>query len=301
MSTLQELQELGDEGGLASAWYLVHWARFRTGRFTDAIDALERVADLARSAHDSREEVRALGQIAMATLWGRTPVEDALRMVDELVERAGHARLMEAFAERVRGGFTALTGDFEQGREHCRRAVEIYQELGQTISAHGVSSELQRIERQAGRLDVAERILRDAYSRFVVLGDLGYLSWVAPGLARMLAERGRAEEATELARVCREELQRDHAYAQAASRLADATVLFAGGRMTDARGVVEQALAILEETDMIYMQGDALAMLADIDLAEGDETSARTRVEAAIGLYELKGDVVSAERLRARL
>ena len=92
---------------------------------------------------------------------------------------------MEAFAERVRGGFTALTGDFALGREHCRRAVEIYEDLGQTISAIGVSSELQRIERQAGRPDVAEAILRDAYSRFVVLGDLGYLSWVAPGLARM--------------------------------------------------------------------------------------------------------------------
>ncbi|HEX5029675.1 MAG TPA: AAA family ATPase [Gaiellaceae bacterium] len=301
MSTLEELEALGDERGLASAWYLVHWARFRRGRFTDAIAALERVADLARSAGDSREEVRALGQIAMATMWGRTPVDEALVMVEALVERSGHSRLMEAFAERVRGGFTALTGDFEQGREHCRRAVEIYEDLGQTISAIGVSSELQRIERQAGRPDIAEAILRDAYSRFVVLGDLGYLSWVAPGLARILAERGRAEEATELARVCREELQRDHAYAQAASRLADATVLLSAGRAAEARVVVEQALAIFEQTDMIYMQADALAMLADVDRVEGDEASARAHVAAALALYELKGDVVSAGRLRERV
>ena len=298
---LDELQELGDERGLASAWYLMHWARFRTGRFTEATEALWRVADLARSADDLRQEVRALGQIAMATLWGPTSVEEGLRVVDALVERAGHARLMEAFAERVRGGFCALTGEFEEGREHCRRAVAIYEELGHAISALGVVSELQRIERQAGRLDAAEEVLRHAYTRFVDLGDLGYLSWVAPGLARMLAERGRAEEATELARVCREELQPDHAYAQAASRLADATVAINAGRLDDARAIVDEAQVILERTDMTYMQGDALAMLADIELADGNEASARGFLEAAVELYEGKGDVVSAGRLRERL
>jgi ATP/maltotriose-dependent transcriptional regulator MalT len=117
----------------------------------------------------------------------------------------------------------------------------------------------------------------------------------------MLAELGRAEEATELARVCREELQRDHAYAQAASRLADATVLIAGGRLDDARALVGKALTILEPTDMTYMQGDALAMLADIELARDDESSARAFLEAALERYESKGDVVSAGRVRDRL
>jgi len=309
MSELAELGEsarsrfeaAGDERGLASAWYLVHWASFRTGRFGEAIEALERVAQLAHRAHDPREEVRAFGQIAMATLWGSTSVENGLQRVDALVQRAGHARLMEAFAERVRGGFTSFTGDFERGREHCRRAVEIYEELGHPISALGVTSELQRIEVQDGRLDEAERILRRAYSRFEELGDFGYLSWIAPALARVVADLGRADEARELARICREELQRDHAFAQTASRLADATVLLGEERFDEARISLEEASTLLELTDVTYLRADALVLLAELESASASAATARELLEHAVALYDSKGDVVSATRARARL
>lgn len=295
---LPVFEEEQDEYGLARSWFLIHWAWFRSGRYADSVDAAERVIEHSARAGDTREQLRALGAIAMAHLWGRTPVVEAELRLDELVERSGGARLMEAFAHRVRGGLGSLTGDFERGQEHCRRAVEIYQELGHRLSALGVVVELQRVERKAGRLDVAEQELRAALERAEELGDAGYVTWVAISLARVLAEQGKLGEAVQVARTCRD----SHiAYARIVSRLVESAALAADSRIAEAEERVVKALALVEQTDMLDLQGDVLLALADVDLAAGRGEAAAQRVADALGLYERKGDVVSAARARARL
>jgi tetratricopeptide (TPR) repeat protein len=290
----------GDDRGLARAWFLVHWARFRTGRYADSIEAAERVVEHSLNAGDRREQIRGLGQIAMASLWGPTPVDAGLRRCDELVERAGGARLMDAFADRVRAGFYALTGDFEQARERYRRAIEVYEELGHPISAIGVTSEIHRVERHAGRLDVAEHELRRAYARLQELGDIGYVSWIAASLARVLADRGKFAEAVELARVCREELQSDVAYAQVVARLVESSALAADDRLEEAAARASEALALVEQTDMLDLHADVLVALSELDRIAGRTDRAAAEVAEALELYERKGDVVSAERVRSR-
>jgi tetratricopeptide (TPR) repeat protein len=297
---IPEFEAQGDERGLARAWFLVHWANFRTGRYSASIDAAEEVVAYSARAGDAREQLRALGAIAMATFWGSTPVEEGLRRCDELVERAGGARLMEAFAARVRGGFCSMTGDFDLGRELCLRAVEIYEELGHPISAIGVATELQRVEHKSGRLDEAERLLRTAYARLEELGEIGYVSWIAGSLARVLAEQGKFGEAIELARICREELQRDVVFAQVAACLTETTALSADSRIAEAEEWAVEALALVEQTDMLDLHGDVLLSLADLDLAAGRTRDAARRTAEAIQLYERKGDVVSADRARSR-
>ena len=291
--------EQADDWGLARSWFLLHWARFRTGQYADSIEAAEKMVEHARKVGDAREEMRGLGAIAMATLWGPTPVEEGLGRLDELVVRARGARLMEAFAHRVRGGLFSMNGRFEDGREHCRRAVEIYEELGHSISAIGVSMELQRVERQAGRHEVAERVLRDALERLRALGDIGYVGWVAAQLARVLAERGDRREARELARYCLEALQPDHAFAQIAGRIAE-TIAQADAAADEAEAIALEALALVEKTDNLDLHGDALIALAGLDRTAGRVQEARARAARAIELYEQKGDVVSATRERDR-
>ena len=206
---------------------------------------------------------------------------------------------MEAFADRVRGGLFSMNGRFEEGREHCRRAMEFYEELGHPISAIGVSMELQRIERQAGRLEVAERVLRDALERLRALGDIGYVGWVAAQLARVLAERGDRLEARELARYCLEALQPDHAFAQIAGRIAE-TIAQADASVDEAEAIALEALALVEKTDNLDLHGDALIALAGLDRTAGRVQEARARAARAIELYTQKGDVVSATRERDR-
>jgi tetratricopeptide (TPR) repeat protein len=287
----------GDERGLARAWFLVHWAGFRLGRCAESIEAAERVVRHSARARDPREQLRALGAIAMATFRGPMSVEEVYRRCDELVERAGRARLVEAFAERVRGGLCSLTGAFDEGRAQCARAVEIYDELGHPISAIGVVMELQQIERQAGRHDVAERELRSAYARLAELDDIGYISWVVADLARTLAEQGRFADALEHARIAREELQRDLAFGQVASRVAEAQAFAAGAGEGDADATAAEALELVRRTDMLDLHADVLALLAGLARSAGRDEDAARHARGAIELYERKGNVVSARRL----
>ena len=297
--TLEELGQLGDERGLANAWWLLHWARFRIGRYADSLAAAEQTVEHARRAGDRREELRGLGAIAMATCHGPTPVIEGLRRCDELVERADGASLVEAFAARVRGYFLAMTGEFDRGREECRRSVEIYEELGNRVSALGVVCERELVERRSGRLDVAENELRSADKQLREIGDVGYLSWVTPQLARVLALRGKVDEAIDLARRSRVEMQPDHTFGQATARLAEAIALTKKGQLEDAEQIAVEALELVVRTDALDAHADVLLALAEIDRALRREELAAARISGAIELFERKGDVVSVAEVRS--
>lgn len=236
----------------------------------------------------------------MSMKWGPTPVAEGLRRCDELVERAGGAQLVQAFADRNKGALYSMTGEFELGRAHIARAIEIYEELGLAASAIGTAVELGPVERQAGRLETIEELLRSAYARLREIGDLGYLSWIAPPLARILALRGDAAGALELARGARREMQSDHAFGQIGVRVAEAMALAAQGKDSEAVAVALEALELVERTDMLDVHGDVLEVIAGLDLAAGREGLARERFERALALYEQKGDVVAANRVRER-
>ena len=291
-------EDTGDERGLARAWFLVHWARFRLGRNLESIDAAEEAVAHSAAAGDRREQLRALGAIAMATRYSPIHVADARKRCDELDARAAGGRLVYGFTERVRGGLCALSGQFDAGREHCRRAVEIYEELGHPLSATGVVMELQHVERHAGRHDVAERELRAAHDVLRELNDVGYVSWVVAALARVLAERGKHDEALELARVAREDLQRDLAFGQITAHLAEAMSYAATARADAAEERALEAYELVERTDNLELRADVRVLLAALDRDAGRDEQARARLEEAQALYESKGDVVSVASLR---
>jgi class 3 adenylate cyclase/tetratricopeptide (TPR) repeat protein len=286
----------GDENGLASAHFMVHWGLFNAGRMAESIEQAELALGHATSAGNGRERLRAFGGLAMATLWGPTSAPEGLRRVEELVERADGARLVLAYADRVRGGLLSMTGDFDVARDACQRSAELYRELGHPVSAIGVAMERQRVERQAGDLAAAELLLRDAYTRFGEMGNVGYGAWVGTQLASVLVEQGAFGEALGVARAVGSALQSDHAFGQITLRLVEASALAAEERTPNALERAREALALVEQTDLLQLHGDVLVALADLDRDRSDEWLA-----LALELFDLKGDVVSAARVRERL
>jgi ATP/maltotriose-dependent transcriptional regulator MalT len=234
----------------------------------------------------------------MATFYAPIPVDEGMRICDELDERAAGGRLVHAFTERVRCGLCAMAGRFDEGREHCRRSVEIYEELGHPLSATGVVMELQHVERHAGRHDVAERELRAAYDILEGLNDVGYVSWVVASLARVLAEQGKNEEALEFARTAREDLQQDLAFGQVSALLAQAMVYATTSRPDEAEARAREAYVLVERTDSPDLRADVRVQLATLDREAGRDASARTHLDEALALYESKGDIVSVARVR---
>ena len=79
-----------------------------------------------------------------------------------------------------------------------------------------------------------------------------------------------------------------------------ATVLLAGERLDEARLVLQEAAELLERTDVIYLQADTLVLLAETETASGARTTSHDLRARALALYEAKGDLVSARRVRER-
>ena len=73
------------------------------------------------------------------------------------------------------------------------------------------------------------------------------------------------------------------------------------GRHQDAEALAREASSLASETDDVNMRADTLLDLAEVLRAAGSEAEAATHVRLALGLYEAKGNEVSAARARALL
>ena len=80
-----------------------------------------------------------------------------------------------------------------------------------------------------------------------------------------------------------------------------AKVLARRGEHAEAERLAREAVAIGDETDMLNAQGDANADLAEVLLLAGRADEAVAALEQAVERYERKGNLVSAQRARARL
>jgi hypothetical protein len=75
--------------------------------------------------------------------------------------------------------------------------------------------------------------------------------------------------------------------------------LTVSSRRDEAEAVTLEALALVEQTDVLDLHGDVLVALADLDRSAGRTDAASARIAQALELYEQKGDIVSADRARA--
>ena len=92
----------------------------------------------------------------------------------------------------------------------------------------------------------------------------------------------------------------DDVSAQVLWRTARAKALAATGRAHEAERLARDAVALAEQTDFLILHADAVADLGEVALAS-DIADAAAIVERARQLYEKKGNVVSAARLRELL
>ncbi len=73
------------------------------------------------------------------------------------------------------------------------------------------------------------------------------------------------------------------------------------GEHAQAERLAREAVAIGEETDMLDLQGDAYADLAEVLLLTGKPDRAAEALQQAIERYERKENRVSAQRMQTRL
>jgi class 3 adenylate cyclase/tetratricopeptide (TPR) repeat protein len=294
-------EELGDDHGLAKAWSLRALAFWDRCRFAEMEGVLERALVHAERAGDTRGRSLILKGLARAALLGPAPVEEALLRCEGILAAARGDPALEALALAAIGNLKAMVGRFDEARARYGHSRAIGEEFGLTSWLAALPLYSGPIELLAGEPGEAERELRAGYDALIEMGDMGRLSTAAAFLAQAVYAQGRHEDAEYLTGVGEGAATPDDVLSHIAWRSVRAKALAKKGDLEQAELLAREAVALAEETDGLNLHGDALLDLAELLRAAGRPSDAVAAAERALALYERKGNLVSAARVRGAL
>ena len=294
------LEAAGDDRGLARAWILIGNLHMADARYGQADDALARSIEHARRAGATREESDALGRYTGTGTYGPAPAEEIERRCGELLERSAGTGY-EAPALRALAWVRAMQGRFDEARLLVERSRAIFEDLGLRLRSTFLFETAGEIEMLAGDAVAAEREFRSGLDAAVEMGEQGFESTMAAALAHALIEQGRPDEAEEMVSASELAGAEDDVTTQVLGRSAKARIHAGRGRYLEAERLARDAVALSETTDDLNMRGDTLVDLATVLLSAADLDGAMEAFDAALTLYESKGNRVSAASTRRRM
>ena len=158
------------------------------------------------------------------------------------------------------------------------------------------------IAARAGMLELAEDILADACRSLEAQGERATFSTSAARRAVVLAELGRLQEAELWAAKATEAGASDDILTHILAKRALAKALARrGDSQTQAEHLAREAVRLSLATDLLDEQADAYMDLADVLQRVGRRTEPAEALEAAVRLYQAKGDTTGVAQARARL
>ena len=299
-AAIPELEALGDELALARAWWLSSSADLAACRWQARAQAIERALEHARRAEAGVEIVATLaGLLAQALMHGPVPATEALERIGRLT---GELQLDAAHTAPVlasRAGLLAMTGRIDEARAELGRAAALNEEFGLRFRRATQGFVAAQIELTARNLDAAEQELRASAKALADYGAGTSATTHAALLADVLCSRGSFDEAETEARRVAADAAADDLVAQVLWRTALGRTLAHRGATSEARELVDQALALCDGMQFPFLQVAALTAAAEVHGAAGDEASRLHLLEVARAVADAKGNVVERSRLGA--
>jgi class 3 adenylate cyclase/predicted ATPase len=293
------LEQLGDELGLAKAWWLRSEADVIAGRWGARTEALERALTHARRGADAREVSTIIALLAQALEYGPTPVPQAIRRCEELRESSGDDPEVRAAIASTLAGLHAMQARFDEARALAEQARSLYDQLGLRYMRAARSLVSASIELLAGDPEAAVRELRWGYDALEQMGERGTRSTLAAFLAQALVAAGRYADALEFSKISEQTGAIADVVTQAVWRSARASALAETGDPETGEQLARDAVALARATDFLDLQAGTLLSLADVLRSLGRTEESTPLVERARELYERKGNRAAAERLSA--
>jgi class 3 adenylate cyclase/tetratricopeptide (TPR) repeat protein len=295
----QTLVDLGDHEGALWAGLEVAKLQFFNGRIQSGLDLAQEMLPTAgegRFADDLR------GWIAGFAYWGPTPAPEAIELAERLASEMRDARQSVNRSARQIGALLAMQGRFEEARARFDSVRTVYEELGsRNLLGSLLSHHVGPAELLAGDPARAAELEIAGFETLTALGDRGFASTAAVNVARALLELGRDDEAVDWARKGQEMTTEDDLATQGPARGVLALVAARRGEFEAAERLAREATATMDETDMLAQVADAHADLADVLVAADSTEEAKLEFQRALELYERKGHLVGAGKMRVRL
>ncbi len=274
---------------LARLWRLVGYVHVTACRFGEVVAAAAQALEHARAAGDARQQARAANWATTAVLHGPTPVDEAIRRAEELVAADLEDRQTTGLALCALAQLHALRGDVPQARELYVEGRALLEDVGGRLVAASTSLDSAVVEMLGGNPEGAESDLRRDHATLEKLGETYLLPTIAAMLAHALYAQGRFDEALGQSVRAEELGSDDDVDAQTLWRAARAKVLARRGRFDEAERLAGEAVELLRETDALVMKADALVDLAEVLRLAGRRDDASAALAEARALYALKG------------
>jgi class 3 adenylate cyclase/tetratricopeptide (TPR) repeat protein len=289
-------EERGDPRRLALLWEMLASAAEFHQQHDDVVEALLQALRYQRLAGYSRSAT----ELEWSLILGPRPADDAMRLMDELADwrppgsedgprgvllamlgrfdeawplaeaRSSHLREVTGNTSRDAYGHLCLIATIEGDRERaCRYSVEEIELIaGVAIPAATAKGRLARELCYLGRFDEAERLLEE--TRAVPPPGSGVRVMAAAAEALLLAQRGELEQAETLARtaVATAETKTENVWWQAFTHEDLATVLERAGRIDETREALERSLALWERKGCLPYAGRLRAQIDSLTIAE---------------------------------
>ena len=284
------LERAGDHAGLKSVWQALAFVANCDGHFEEWERASEQALHHSRLAG---EEVTGLLGIDEALVHGPRPADDALRRLDELTHEAWHPT-----SALLRSGLVAMLGRVDEAWIAGREAGERFYEL---TGWHRGEQMLAEIAMLRGDYATAAELLSRFCAFLEEVGNQGVLSTSAPRLGRVLCALGDYEQAERLAQKGRELGDSRDFATQALWRQVRALVCAHRSELGEAEALAREAVEIVDRTDVLNHQGDALCDLAEVLAAAGHTDEAAAALEQALERYERKKNLAMIAQVRPRL
>jgi class 3 adenylate cyclase/tetratricopeptide (TPR) repeat protein len=244
----------------------------------------------------------ALDYLGNALYFGPKPVPEAIEQCEGLLREHDGDRASEANIILWLGGLEAMQKNFAAARAHVSRARTIYNEFGLPVNAvDACGRAFAAIDMLASLPAQAERALRESCEFLQQHHQIAPLATRAGELAQSIYEQGRYDDAEAWTRVARDSAGNDDLDAALSWQTVQAKIAARYGRIEEAERLARQTLELVTRTDSLNRHADSLMALAEVLEIANRSDEAEKMVRSALGLYELKGNLASAERVRALL
>jgi len=293
-------RSLGDDAGLALALsQQAHMLR-DTGHADRGRELATRGVRLAMTAGDAATEATCRRTVAHCAVLGSTPVDEAIALCEAQIEATRGGKRPVSVWEAM-AWLLAQAGRIAEARALYERELERLREQGIVWGLLVGRSYAAFAERAVGRLELAADHLRTAYGLVDAVSMRGDRPGVAGELACVLALQGDLAGARGLAEESRRLATPGDVLSELVSRRALALIAAREGRHEEAVLLSDEARERVAETDWLTIRGETLEESAVVHRLIGDATGEAEALTEALALYERKGNVAGAERVRLTL
>ncbi|HEY3050785.1 MAG TPA: adenylate/guanylate cyclase domain-containing protein [Gaiellaceae bacterium] len=256
---------------LRIAWLTAYWV----GKLGDAERYLTEQLELACAA--GRKDLESIAVLTRAdTFAARLDLETASAQLEQARDLAQESGSINALG-RVFLAWTKiylLQGELEQAQEASSEAIRLFSEAGAVWAIARALNMGAWASWESGDLEKGQKQFQESIRLLKPIGDRATLCESQRGLAELLLERGRVEEAERFALDARETVGPLDFTSSATTATALAKVRAAQGRHDEAEELFREALATVADTDFRAIEYEVLRPYAQFLRERGRDDEA---------------------------